>query len=203
MSGKTEILLARAKVETEEKTSVSSAERRFATEAEAKENFALLSEKLLLVEKWNFSSGISTFTLFDRGGEKKNAQAQTGDFIRIKMPMTGKEDWVKITEIDTDFDELIITVQPTYDPTAEPDARETTSHFFTADSSNNFCLRLRQNVIEMYVIGLNEATNTKETNGVLESVRNLATANLGHYLGVQKAEWTTFCRKFLETETKQ
>jgi hypothetical protein len=49
----------------------------------------------------------------------------------------------------------------------------------------------------MYVIGLNEITNTEKTGGLLESARNLATANLGHYLGVQKAAWTKFCENFL------
>lgn len=204
MKENTENLLAHARAETEEKTSVSFAERAFENEAEAKKNFALFSEKLLFVENWNFSAGISTFALFDRyGSEKLGEKAQTGDFIRIKMPMTGKEDWVKITKIETDSSELILTVQPSHDPTAETDTSQVTSHFFTADSSNNFCLRLKENVIEMYVIGLNEVTNTENTSGILESVRNLATANLGHYLGVQKAEWTTFCRHFLEIEAEQ
>jgi hypothetical protein len=204
MSDKTENLLAQANSETEEKTSVSFAERTFENEAEAKKVFARLSEKLLHIEDWNYSAGISTFILFDHNGnEKQHKQAQIGDFIRIKMPMTGKEDWVKITKIETDNDDRILSVQPAYDPTVEITDQNTTSHFFTADSSNNFCLKRTENRITMYVIGLNEVTNTKETSNILESVRNLATANLGHYLGVQKAEWTTFCRHFLELETEQ
>ncbi len=201
MSGKTENLLAQAKTETEEKTSISSARRKFESAEQAKTAFAQLSEKLLRIAEWNFSSGISTFVLFDRNGAEKDRseKARLGDFVRIKMPLTGKQDWVKITAIDDLPDELILTVQPSYDPTEKQPDSKVTSHFFTGDSSNNFCLKLAESAVEMYVIGLNEVTNTEHTNHFLESARNLATANLGHYLGIQISEWNKFCRDFIET----
>src|SRR6476469_1566783 len=44
----------------------------------------------------------------------------------------------------------------------EPD-KNVTSHFFTSDATNNFCLEKRDAVVSFYVIGLSEKTNTDET----------------------------------------
>jgi hypothetical protein len=199
MSGKINNLIRKAKADTEEKTSIASARRAFADEAEAKKEFVRFSEKLLLIECWNHASGVSSFKLFDENGVKTSDRpAAIGDFVCIKLPGTGKEDWVKIIDIYENSDEKVLTVQPTYDPTEESLDKSVTSHFFTEDSTNNFCLQLSGAIINMYVIGLNEISNTEDTNNIIESARNFATANLGHFLGVQKAEWTTFCENFLE-----
>jgi hypothetical protein len=48
---------------------------------------------------------------------------------------------------------------------------------------------------------LNEKTNADETEGVIETARNFATANLGRYLGIQKTQWKTFCENFIENKT--
>jgi hypothetical protein len=50
---------------------------------------------------------------------------------------------------------------------------------------------------------LNEKTNIEETSGVLETIRNYATANLGCLLGIQKTQWETFCKNFLEIRTEK
>jgi hypothetical protein len=204
MSGRIEKLIRQVETDTEEKTSIASAERAFANETEAGENFSRLSEKLFEIERWNSSSGVLSFSLFDENGNEFNAKtAEIGDFIRIKMPASGKADWVKITDVYKNPSEIVLTVQPTYDPTEDAPDKTVTSHFFTAESTNNFCLRIIDRKIEMYVIGLNETSNVKDTNNILESARNLAAANIGHFLGFQKAEWTTFCNNFLENETEK
>jgi len=201
MSGVIENLLKQANSDTEEKTSIASAQRKFADETGAKEAFQQIGEKLLQIERWNFSSGASSFGLFDEKGDKlQNKAAAVGDFICIKLPGTGKADWVKIINIHKDSDEMILTVQPTFNPTEKKTDKSATSHFFIKDSTNNFCLQLNGSYLNMYVIGLNEITNTEDTSSVIESARNFATANLGHFLGFQKAEWTTFCNNFIEKE---
>jgi hypothetical protein len=48
----------------------------------------------------------------------------------------------------------------------------------------------------LYVIGLNERLNSGHTSGMIETVRNTAVANIGYYLGIQKAEWKKFCESF-------
>ena len=203
MNGKIENLIKQVKADTEEKTSIASANKAFVTEADAENAFQRLSEKLEHIEQWNQFSGASSFGLFDENGNKMpDRPAVVGDFVSIKLPATGKTDWVKIIDIYENGREKILTVQPTYDPTDESNNKTVTSHFFTSDSTNNFCLQLSGNKVNMYVIGLNEISNTAATNNIIESARNLATANLGHFLGVQKAEWTTFCNNFLEIESE-
>lgn len=199
MNGKITDLIEKANTDTEEKTSITSARRVFSDETEAKTAFEKFGEKLLQIELWNAESGISSFALFDENGEEaKDRPAKTGDFMCAELKGTGKADWLKITKIHGTADEKILTVQPTYDPTEKSADKSVTSHFFTSDSTNNFCLQLHGTIINMYVIGLNEISNTSDTNNIIESARNFATANLGHFLGVQKAEWTKFCENFLE-----
>ena len=195
-----ESLLTQAKSDTEEKTSIANAEREFADATIAAKTFHRLREKLFRIEDWNDESGASSFALFSEKGEPAPGKdAAVNDFLRIKLPGTGKYDWVKIIDVLESSNETILTVQPTFDPTGEATDKSVTSHFFTDESTNNFCLHLDEAKISMYVIGLNEVTNTADAKNLIESARNLATANVGHFLGFQKVEWTTFCRNFLET----
>lgn len=207
MNNKIETLLKRAAAQSAsaegDTSSIAFAARAFSSASEAEKSFDELKKKLVRVEKWNAHSGLSSFELFDQNGERrpqKEAAAKIGDFIRITLTGSGKSDWVKITNVEEYADQIVLTVQPSYNPADENADKTVTSHFFVKDSSNNFCLRKANEKLEMYVIGLNEISNTQQTNNLIETVRNVAAANLGHYLGIQKAEWTTFCENFLETE---
>lgn len=205
MKNKISILLTEAERQSKspdvEKSSLAQATRQFTTASEAEANFKRLRGKLFHIEKWNRESGVSHFELFDENGNKiKDRDATVNDFIKITLPGTGKSDWVKIIEIHDIPDEVVLTVQPTYNPTEKTPDKTITSHFFTQDSRNNFCLGRDRETLNFYVIGLSEMSNTEKTNNILETARNFAAANLGHYLGFQKGEWTIFCRNFLEIE---
>lgn len=203
-TGKIQNLLEQAAAQTNssgsEASSVASSTRSFPTEQEAEQTFLHLQGKLFRIEKWNDEAGISSFALFDENGNaESDRQAVIGDFIRITLPGSGKDDWVKVIEFIDAPEETILTVQPCENPT-DKESVNTVSHFFTGDSTNNFCLQKTGAKLNFYVIGLNEKTNTAETGGILETIRNVATANAGHYLGIQKAQWQTFCDSFLEIE---
>jgi hypothetical protein len=207
MNSKIQTLLERAaaqsSVSSGDTSSVANAARNFSDVAEAKKSFDRFKRKLFRVERWNADSGLSSFELFDENGARQapEASAKRGDFIRITLTGSGKSDWVKITNIDEQrVDEIVLTIQPTYNPTEESADKTVTSHFFTEDSSNNFCLQKTNEAVKIYVIGLNEKSNTHDTNNIIETARNVATANLGHYLGIQKAEWTMFCENFLTSD---
>ena len=185
---------------TAEDSSVAQATRVFPTETEAEKAFSILRKRLFRIKRWNLESEISSFHLFDENGKSQPEKtAVVGDFIKIGLPGSGKDDWVRIVEIQDSADETVLTIQPSPDPT-DKENKKTTSHFFTAESTNNFCLQKNDLKISFYVIGLNEKTNTEETSGVLETVRNVAAANLGSILGIQKAQWETFCENFIEIE---
>jgi len=191
---------AQAESSTAEVSSVTNATRNCSSETEAKNVFQRLIQKLFNIEQWNAESNLSSFALFDENGFAKMEKiAAVGDFIRITLPGSGKNDWVKIVEIHDAADEIVLTVQPSPNPTDKED-NSTTSHFFTNDSTNNFCLQKNGIKLNFYVIGLGEKSNTEDTSGIVETVRNFATANIGHFLGIQKAQWQNFCDNFVEIE---
>lgn len=202
-NGKIQNLLERAARQsdspTSEGSSVAKATRIFPDAANAEEAFVFLRKSLFSIEQWNVSSEISSFELIDKiGRAAPTKSAAVGDYIKIILPGSGKDDWVKVIEITETPDEIVLTVQPSHDPT-DAENKNTTSHFFTDASTNNFCLQQKDAKINFYVIGLNEQTNTEATSGILETARNLATANVGSFSGIQKTQWETFCRNFLGT----
>lgn len=191
---------AQAESSTTEVSSVTNATRNCSSETEAENLFQRLKQKLFHIQHWNAESNLSSFAPFDGNGCAKIEKiAAVGDFIQITLPGSGKDDWVKIVEIHDAADEIVLTIQPSHNPT-DKENQSTTSHFFTADSTNNFCLQKNGVKLNFYVIGLGEKSNTEDTSGIVETVRNFATANIGHFLGIQKAQWQNFCDNFVEIE---
>jgi len=199
MSGKIQNLLEQANYSETNDSSVTFAKRAFLNEAEAESYFKKVRHELFDLEIWDKNSTPSSYEMFEENGNVCDDKTIVlGRFIRINVPGSGKFDWVKVIEIHDVPDEFVIRVQPTYDPTAKPVDKTVVSHFFHGGATNNFCLQKDDKEIILYVIGINEKVNTKETNNTIETVRNLATANLGYYLGMQKAMWKDFCMNFLE-----
>lgn len=200
MSGKIQELLTQAE-NTPQESSVTCVARDFSVASEAEDFFDKLKQKLLRVKDWNAKSGLTGYELFDQNGNVSHRkQALIGDFIRLTLHGSGKSDWVKIHDITDAPNEIVLTVKPFFDPTAKEPEKSVTSHFFTAQATNNFCVERKEKTINFCVIGLSEKTNVKETEGIIETIRNFATANVGSYFGIQKAEWKTFCENFLETK---
>jgi hypothetical protein len=199
MSGKIQNLLEQANHSEAEDSSVNLAKRDFLSEAEAKDFFRRVKQNLLDIDQWNKNSTPSNYQLFYENGEVSMTKIiDAGKFIRIGVPATGKFDWVRVIGIYETASEFVITVQPTFDPTKQPVDETVTSHFFKAEARNNFCLQQDDQAVTLYVIGLDEKANVKESGNPIEAARNAATANFGYYLGIQKAMWTEFCKNFME-----
>jgi len=197
MDGKTQELLNEAEESAD--ASINEAERAFAGEEEARRFWDHVKRKMLDVRDWGGSSSASDYALFDQfGNEITGQELEVGNFIRINLYGGGKYDWVRITNINETPNEFVITVKPTYDPTEQPQNPEVISHFFQPTATNNFCLQRTGSLLDFYVIGLNEKQNTSFTSGLLETARNVAAANLGYFLGIQKTVWTEFCTNMLE-----
>jgi hypothetical protein len=197
---KTENLIKQAN-ENKSESSISSADKVFENEAEAARCFSELKIKLLNINEWNDHALMSTYALFDENGREIN-QINVGGFIRISLKGSGKYDWIRVIDIADAPDEFVVTVKPTFDPTAENVDRNVISHFFTDEATNNFCLFRKGEKVAFYVIGLNEKANTSETGGTLETIRNAA-VNAATYLGMQKSEWEKFCHHFLEDTAEE
>jgi hypothetical protein len=203
MSSEIEQLLELANSTNEPVTSVTSARRTFPNETESRAFFDEACRKLLDINEWSNSSSASAYALFDRSGSDVSGNLiSEGDFIRINIYGAGKYDWVEVLRIYQADSEMVITVKPTYDPTSEPLDTGSISHFFHGDARNNFCVQLDGSVVNFYVIGLNERQNVSETDGVVESVRNAAAANLSYFLGIQKSVWAEFSKNFLRTDAE-
>lgn len=202
MSGKIESLLSQAK-QNENESSVSCAEQSFSDNSEAKRVFSLLKTKLRNINEWNDHGMLSSYELFDEDGNSQKTEAlSVGSFIRISLKGSGKYDWVRVINVFDEADEFVLTVKPTFDPTGENSDKSVISHFFTDAATNNFCLSNIDKTVSFCVIGLNEKQNTSETDGALQTVRNVG-VNLGSYLGIQTSEWGKFCRGFLKCATDE
>ena len=199
---KTAELLSQAK-QTESESSISSAEKSFADQAKTAQVFSALKTKLLSIDEWNEHSLMSSYEIFDKNGEViSSGRLSVGGFIRISLKASGKFDWIRVIDILESENEFIITVKPTFDPTAENVDKSVISHFFTDESTNNFCLLKKGETVAFHVVGLKEKQNTSETENALETIRNVA-VNVATYLGIQKAEWEKFCHHFLEDAAEQ
>jgi len=202
MKLRTDELIEQSRLD-EDHSSFSSAEETFNGAAESTRIFSLLKNWLSDIDSWNAHSMLSTFTVFDENGREIESKKLENDyFLRILLKGTMKYDWVRVIDIYDSADEFIITVKPTYDPTAEKKDKTVISHFFTSESTNNFCLARRENSVALYVIGLNEKMNSEKTSNALETVRNAA-VNLGSYLGVQRGEWEKFCHHLMDDAVKK
>ena len=182
----------------QENSSISSAKRVFPTAGGAVEAFADYRTKIFNLNIWNQIAGIMSFEIFDGSGKVIfDKTIRKNSFLRLSMTGSLKYDWVKVIDITQAEAEIIIRVRPSFDPTEQETERAEASHFFTSKATNNFCLLIDKATVLFYVIGLNESQNTAETKNTFETIRNVITANVGSYLGIQQSEWESFCHKFL------
>lgn len=201
MQSKTiEALLKAANSSPETDTSVNSAKRFFEDVGEAERFFREARSRLFRIDQWKQLSSATDYDLYrDDGTQANDEPISIGLFIRISLYGGGKYDWVRVTSITDEPEEVVITVKPSFDPTAPSDEQNSISHFFGPEATNNFCLQHHESTVSLYVIGLNEHTNTKFADGLIETARNMAVANVGYYSGLQKAIWKEFCSNFLRS----
>lgn len=194
-------LLQQANSSTDNDSSVNSARRHLTSESDAAELFRETRLRMLDIKEWGKNSSATEYALFEPNGtEITGGKIGTGDFIRISLYGGGKYDWVEVEAITDEPTEFIITVRPAHDPTERPVDPDNISHFFGPEARNNFCLQLNEQTVAFYVIGIGEKQNTRFTDGLIESARNAAIANVGYYTGLQKTIWKEFAASFLETE---
>jgi hypothetical protein len=199
-----EELIKAANSSTEGDTSLNSAKRAFLEQAECDAFFEATRAKLVDINEWNKNSSPTKYALFDEsGGQTDTEPISVGMFIRFSLYGSGKYDWVRVVSIRDQPDELVVTVKPSYDPTQNPPETDSTSHFFGPEATNNFGLQRDGKTVAFYVIGLNEHQNTRFTDGLIESARNAAVANIGYYSGLQKSVWKEFCSNFLSTDEEK
>lgn len=203
-SNKIESLIEAANSSKEGDTSLNFAKRIFLDRSECDAFFEVTRSNLLDLAEWNRNSSATSYSLFDDAGRNIDSEPiAVGRFIRIGLYGSGKYDWVRVVEIFDEPNEFIMKVKPTHDPTEDPVDPASISHFFRPEAENNFCIQQNDKTIAFYVIGLNEKFNAKFTDGLIESARNTAVANIGYYTGLQKAVWKQFASNFIATDQEK
>lgn len=201
---KIERLLQAANSSREGDTSLNLAKRVFLDQADCDRFFESVCSNLFRIDEWNKNSSAADYRFFDESGRPRDDRPiEIGGFIRIGLYGGGKYDWVRVISITKETDELVMTVKPSFDPTQQPQEPNRTSHFFDPEATNNFCVQRHGKAVAFYVIGLNEHQNSKFTEGLIESARNVAVANVGYYTGLQKAVWKQFSANFLKTDEEK
>jgi hypothetical protein len=201
MQFKTEEILREAGSLPSDECSVNNAERSFDDANDARHYYDGLRRRFTDIEQWNRNSTGADYELFERDGNKAaGGRIRPGLFIKITLHGSGKSDWVLVDNLVISPNELVITVKPTFDPTETPQQQDQVSHFFAAAARNNFCALCDGQKVRVFVIGLHETQNTDQTSGIIETIRNVAVANFGSYLGIQTAVWKAFCERFLSDE---
>jgi hypothetical protein len=201
MAFKTDEILKESEQLPADEYSINSYERPFEDSDAARRYFDDLRHRFTDIEHWNLNSDVASYELHERDGAlAANGRIRPGLFMKITLAGSGKSDWVSIENLVLSPDELMIIVKPTYDPTQRPPDTGKISHFFEAKARNHFCAVRDGNKVKVYVIGLHETPNTGHAGGIVETLRNAAVANLGYYLGLQKAMWTAFCKRFLSDD---
>jgi len=203
-SNKIEELIEAANSSTEGDTSLNVAKRIFGDAGKCDAFFAKTCSDLLSITEWNRNSSATNYKLFDEAGTDIDpSPIDVGRFIRIGLYGSGKYDWVRVVEIFDELNEFILKVKPSHDPTQDRVEPTLISHFFGPEAENNFCVQRHDKTVAFYVIGLNEKQNSRFTDSLIESARNVAVANIGYYTGLQKSVWKQFASNFIATEEEK
>jgi hypothetical protein len=174
------------------------------TEADAREFFEVVKNRLLNVNSWHDYAGKGTagFQLTDAAGNEVERTAQKGDHFKIDIPGPGSVsgegyDWVQIEEIaevHTEAeDSVAIRVRPATNPQNDkPDV----AHFFTSAATSNFVVTRQGSQVKAAVYGRNEKPNT-EAEAVVDKARNTAVAT-GATSGFSNIQWKSLVTGLLQ-----
>lgn len=166
-------------------------ENTYPDETIARREFERSKEKLFNINRWTDLEGInSTFELFDEQGRKTTAfKPKIGYFIKIVLPASAIENWVKITDIKEEVDSAEFVVHPSEQPTPQSeDEAETIKHFFIEEASSTFRVERQGTKLVGYEIGRNEGINNKGKEAGSRALLNTLVAE-GGWAGIQALQW--------------
>lgn len=156
--------------------------------------FGRAVEHFYAVNRWGElnDSLRTTFQLFDGAGQPVARQPETGDLIRIDVagpgtPSAGGYDWVRVSAIERGEAPChfhAITIRPCAPP---QDPGGAVAHFYTAESSNTFVVRMLGNCLLAEVHGRNELPNTGGV-PLLDRARNELLSLAGR-VGLGRIQW--------------
>jgi hypothetical protein len=176
---------------------------------DARKLFVIARNRLLDVNNWDKVSGVlsAKFHLTDASGLEVDRTAEKDDYFKIGLPAPGPADgrgfdWVKIEAIeeksDTSgpYESIGIRVRPASDPTQNG---ENVAHFFNSDATSTFLVERHEKEVTASVFGRNEKPNTKETDKVVDKIRN-AVVGAGAIAGLSNIQWKSLITGLIAME---
>ncbi|GAA4294997.1 hypothetical protein [Nibribacter koreensis] len=162
----------------------------FPDEASAVQAFAQSKQKLFNVDDWSHMAGItSTFELYNAQGQRKAAQNPiVGDFIKIILPATTIENWVKVIEVVEEEDLAKFVVQPSHNPLTPAEEPGKTDHFFTEEATSTFLVARQGTTLMACEIGRNEVANSHGQEAGDRPLLNTVIST-GGWAGFQAIQW--------------
>lgn len=166
-----------------------SSDHTYATRDEANQKFKRSIEKLFDVNRWSDLPGFtSTFQLHDASGVEKDAKMpEVNDYIKIILPGPVPENWVMVSDINEEENQVEFTVNPSINPTKDREEQDKIEHFFIPEASSTFRVQLDGNKISAFEIGKNEGINNNEDAGNRKLINTLIAE--GGWAGVQEFQW--------------
>jgi hypothetical protein len=165
---------------------------------DARKLFVTARNRLLDVNNWhNISSTVSAkFHLTDANGKEVDRTAEKNDYFKIALPAPGPAagkgfDWVVIEAIeeksDTSgpYESIGVRVRPASDPAKKG---ENVAHFFDSAATSTFLVERDGKTVSACVFGRNEKPNTKDTDNIVDKVRN-ALVGGGAIAGLSNIQW--------------
>lgn len=185
----------------ETKDKVYTNQNTFPDEATAIREFERAKQKLFDINQWSKLEGInSTFELYDDRGRRTSANMpEVGYYIRIILPASPIENWVRISEINIESDMAEFVVHPSEKPKELTDEQEVIQHFFIKEASSTFRVQRRGSTLIGYEIGRNEGINNQGEEAGDRALLNTLIAE-GGWAGVQALQWDKITRYYVHLE---
>lgn len=170
--------------------------RDFASPEAALRQFEKSRARLLNPNEWKaLGPGLAAadFKLYcDDRRQPKQAPAEVGDYLKIRLPDLGPKVWCRIEKLENKGDHFELVVRPSPDPRENDPS---VAHFFSEHTTNHFQLSRNGQRVISRVVGREEALNrTGGWGDLMFSALRLK----GAWLGAKQPQWRSFTRKLLE-----
>ncbi|WP_299758272.1 hypothetical protein [uncultured Pontibacter sp.] len=176
-------------------------ENTYPTEQEAIAAFEQAKQKLFNVNEWSKLSGInSTFAIYDNQGRRTTAlKPEIGYYLKIILPASTIENWVKITDVREEEKLAEFIVHPSEQPKELGYGDAEVEHFFIKEASSTFRVTREGNTLTGYEIGRNEGINNQGEEAGGRAILNTFVAE-GGWAVFQEMQWDKLTRYLVHLE---
>lgn len=188
----------------ETKDKLYSNHKEYPDEATAIQEFERSKQKLFDVNLWSNLEGInSEFHLYDERGHRTTAKMpEEGYYLKIVLPISKLENWVRIVGIRIEPDLAEFIVHPSEKPEELTKDAQVIEHFFIKEASSTFRVARKVNILYGYEIGKNEGINNRGKEAGDRAFMNTLVAE-GGWAVVQGLQWDKLTRYLVHLDESE